>query len=90
MRILPVLCLVVSVNAARAEPFDLYLNKNLSKLVEGKDVKEFGKLTPTVSCLSAADPTVTLPVTGVPGGRPLRLSARGSSWSGSSHTAVSR
>ena len=48
LRILPVLCLVVSVNAARAEPFDLYLNKDLSKIVEGKDVREVKQLTPAM------------------------------------------
>ena len=47
-RVLPLLCLVLSANVARAEPFDLYLNKDLARLVEGKRVKEVQKLTPTM------------------------------------------
>jgi hypothetical protein len=47
-RFLPLLCLALSANAARAEPFDLYLNKDLARLVEGKRVKEVQKLTPTM------------------------------------------
>ena len=46
-RVLPILCLAISANAARAEPFDLYLNKDLGRLVEGKRVKAVEKLTPT-------------------------------------------
>ena len=47
-RVLPLLCLALSANAARAEPFDLYLNKDLARLVEGKRVKEVQELTPTM------------------------------------------
>jgi hypothetical protein len=48
MRILLVLCLALSATSARADPFDLYLNKDLQRLVEGKNVKEIKELTPTM------------------------------------------
>ena len=47
-RVSPILCLLFVANAARAEPFDLYLNKDLARLAEGKRVKEVQKLTPTM------------------------------------------
>ena len=47
-RVLLILCLAVSANVVRADTFDFYLNKNLGKLVEGKDVKEVKRLTPTM------------------------------------------
>ena len=48
MRYLLVLCLALSATGARADPFDLYLNKDLERLVEGKNVKEIKELTPTM------------------------------------------
>src|SRR5687767_9948172 len=47
-RVSLVLCILLSPTLARAEPFDLYLNKDLGKLVEGKNFKEVKRLTPTM------------------------------------------
>ena len=46
MRFLLILCLALSATAARADPFDLYLNKDLGRLVEGEGVKQIDALTP--------------------------------------------
>jgi hypothetical protein len=48
MCVLLILCLALTATTARADPFDLYLNKDLGRLVEGKNVKLIDKLTPTM------------------------------------------
>jgi len=47
-RVVLVLVVALSANVARADPFDLYLNRDLDRLTGGKRVKEIKRLTPTM------------------------------------------